>query len=335
MAESQLETYEMELVPCTLCGGESFTDCITGAKDLYNHLDGEFNVMRCDNCDFVLTNPRPTRETIGYFYPDSTGYYQPETITPKTTMKERIFQSLLANSHGYPLPRLPKIVDALVGWYWRSKIRLNHFPDFWRPEARLMDIGCAWGRYLKIMQGYGWDVHGLEFNQQAVDYARNELGLTNVRQGMLEDHAYDDGFFDVVHMSMVLEHLHEPQDALAKIARMIKPDGQVILSVPNFASYEREKFDRYWYALQVPVHLNHFTPVTLRQVLDDVGLRATRIIHHKTDRDFINSARNAGNERLASILKCSPIRNILLRAFVSMLARRGRSGRMTVYACKK
>ena len=325
--------YELELVPCTLCGGESFDDQIVGANDLYNHLDGEFNVVRCRSCGFSLTNPRPTRETIGHFYPDSTGYYQPEDIDETRSRRERLYRSVLANYYDYPLPRRSKIVDFFCYLRWRLKIRINHTPT-WHADGRLLDIGCSWGRYLKIMQSYGWNVYGLEFNKQAVEYAQEKLGLGNVRQGMIEDAGFEDNFFDVVHMSMVLEHLHDPKLALEKIAVMLKPGGELIISVPNFASYEANKYGAKWYALQVPGHLNHFTPTTLRKAVEASGLEIQQFVFHKTERDFINSSKNAGRNGIARFLRFSPVRNLLLRPFVSALARRGKTGRMSVYARK-
>ena len=77
MAATALK-YDLESAPCALCGSEIYDVYLPRAKELYNGLDAWFDVVRCRQCGFVFTNPRPTATTIGCFYPDSAQYYQPK-----------------------------------------------------------------------------------------------------------------------------------------------------------------------------------------------------------------------------------------------------------------
>jgi len=71
--------YKLETTKCPLCGGNNCKPYITNAKELYNGTEHYFSVVKCQNCLMIFTNPRPTKDTIGFFYPDSARYYQPKT----------------------------------------------------------------------------------------------------------------------------------------------------------------------------------------------------------------------------------------------------------------
>ena len=82
--------YELETVPCNFCGSDVYSIYIKDAKDLYNRLEGTFSVATCNRCGFKFTNPRPTIDTIVYFYPDTAGYYRPEKPKLSLMTKDRI-----------------------------------------------------------------------------------------------------------------------------------------------------------------------------------------------------------------------------------------------------
>jgi len=70
-----------------------------------------------------------------------------------------------------------------------------------------------------------------------------------------------------------LEHSLHPKNMLAHVARILKPGGQVWISCPNFDSWQRSLFGRYWINWHVPFHIIHFTKDTLVRVLKESGLK--------------------------------------------------------------
>jgi len=339
MATTELK-YELETVPCALCGSERYDVYLPRAKELYNGLDAWFDVVRCRQCGFVFTNPRPTAASIGCFYPDSAKYYQPKASRLKSGQwsrrkwKRALQQSVLARAFAYPLPRVPAFLDAVPAVLWRKKLRLAHLPRF-VPNGRLLDIGCAWGGYLWRMRELGWEVHGIELNAAAARYAQEALGLTNVRSGSFAELDYPDGTFDVVHMSMVLEHLFDPAAALRRINRLLRPGGQFILSVPDISGFEARLFKDKCYTLQVPQHLSHFTPETVTRLLGQSGFAVEEILHQKAKRDFTQSAEYLENKTLARALNHPLVRGAILGPLVGLLSLLGKTSRMSVFAHKE
>jgi len=332
--------YDLETVPCALCGSDRRDVYFSRAKELYNGFDEYFDVVRCRECGFVFTNPRPTAATIGCFYPDSAQYYQPKTsrVTAgnwsRKKWKKALQQSVLARRFGYELRRLPSLVDFLPGFIWRNKLRLAHVPHF-VPNGRLLDIGCAWGGYLWRMQELGWEVHGIELNATAARYAQKELGLANVRSGSFAGLDFPDGAFDVVHMSMVLEHLYNPAEVLHRINKLLRSDGQFILSVPDISGFEARLFKDKCYTLQVPQHLSHFSPETMTRLLRQTGFAVEEILHQRARKDFLQSAEYLENKTLARVLKHPLVRGAVLAPLVGILAALGKTSRMSIFARKE
>jgi len=333
-----IKNYSVESVSCPLCGLDSYECLISNAKELYNGMEEYFDVVQCHQCGMVWTNPRPTAETIEYFYPDSAGYYTPSanSIAPVDGWHAGIVE-LLVKEFDYPNSICNGKPSFFISaaFLLRRRIKISHIPR-WVENGRLLDIGCSYGRYLSGMRELGWDVYGIELNQASVAFAQDKLGLENVRQGFIDNIALPENFFDVIHGSMVLEHFHRPLEVLKNMRNAIKQDGQLILSVPDFSGLEARCFGRSCYTLQVPQHLNHFTPDTIKKMLDEAGFRVEEIIHHHTDRDWVASMDLSGGYlKSLNILKYKAIRKAVVKPLVYIQGLLGLTSRMSVYAKPK
>ena len=103
---------------------------------------------------------------------------------------------------------------------------------------RVLDIGCGSGRFLRVLQGLGHEVLGLEISAAAVDVA-NRSGVHaivgDVESGTGLNAVGAD--FDVVTMLDVLEHTFDPAHVLQSLTPLLKPNGCFIVSVPNVACF--------------------------------------------------------------------------------------------------
>ena len=329
-----MSKYELEMVNCPLCNSSDHKIFIKNAKELYNNMDEYFNVCKCLKCNHHFTNPRPTKATISYFYPDAAGYYQPSAPQESEGFGHEVYKKILNSFYGYKLESRANILLAILAFILkRRNIAIGHMPAF-KDGGKLLDIGCSYGNYLFKMKQLGWDVYGTEINDKAVKYAKESLGLQNVETLFFEGTAFPNDFFDVVNMNMVLEHVYDPNAIIQRVNRVLKRGGQVMISVPDISGFESTFYREYSYGLQVPEHLQHFSPKTIRLLLENNGFKVTKIIHQKFDRDFVASAGYMKNQLLNRILHNKLIRKVFVKPFVLLLSLLGKTSRMSIYAVK-
>ena len=325
--------YKLETINCPLCGKNNYQPYLSNVKELYGGTDNYFTVVKCLDCGMIFTNPRPTKDTISVFYPDSAAYYQPKKIK-QNTYKEKIKITILANYYSYKIKApFGAFVAFLFKKLFSRKLAVSHIPKF-VDTGKLLDIGCSWGQYLSEMAYYGWDVYGIEINKKAIDYAKNTLGLKNICNGSFEEYQCQDNFFDVVHMSMAIEHLHDPIGCLNRIYKMLKKNGKLIISVPDISGFEAKLYGKFAYTLQAPQHLNHFTPATITAMLNKTGFHVEKIVHQNVAKDFVESAKYLDSKLLHNILKSTPIKKIFIKPLAFLLAVSGKTSRMSIYAGK-
>lgn len=327
--------YSEERVNCPLCGSDQYHIYIEQAKELYNNLDAYFDVVQCEACGHFFTNPRPGRDFIHLFYPDEAKYYNPVKPASASGRRLKLINSVLNFGFGYRrMPAFPKYLTWPIFLLLKKKFEMLHIPRFVE-QGKVLDIGCSWGNYLDRMREYGWDVYGTEINQKAVEYANENLGLSQVKQGFFEEMSFEENFFDAVNMSMVLEHIYEPLPMMQKVNSIMKPGGQLILSVPDISGFEAKVYKKYFYGLQVPEHLHHFNPDTIKTLLEKSGFQIEKIVHHQFDRDLIASSTYLENKTLSKFLHNRLIRKVVIRGFVTFLSLIGKTSRMSIYARKK
>jgi len=329
-----MKSYNLETINCPLCNSSDYNIYIENAKELYNNMDEFFNVCYCLECSHYFTNPRPTMDTIKYFYPDDAGYYAPVPYSLPRGKQYEIYIKILNEKYGYNLNSgVIFILARLVFLIKKRNLETSHIPYFIK-GGRLLDIGCSYGTYLKKMENLSWKVYGTEINEKAVKYAQKELGLKNINNDFFENSNFEKEFFDVVNMNMVLEHIYEPKSILTKVSSILKKDGQLMISVPDISGFESKFYKQYAYGLQVPEHLHHFTPKTISFLLESCGFKVEKIVHQNFDRDLVASAGYRPNKTLSKILSTPLIRNTVVKVFILFLAMIGKTSRMSIYARK-
>lgn len=249
------EPVVVETVPCPLCGCTHFTQLFE-ARDLLHGRPGAFAVARCERCSHLFTTPRPPVASLSEYYPSDYKPYANIPVHKKSTPVRRWLSSVF---HLY--------------------MNSNDVIDIVRQEgSRLLELGCASGTYLHSQGKYGLQLFGVEFAEQPATFAREQLGL-NVFHGQLEEADFEDDFFDGVVAWMVMEHLPAPRQTLQEIRRVLKPGGTFAFSIPNAGSWEFAVFRRYWYALDVPRHLSHFSPDTVTRLLEEEQFHLRKIYY--------------------------------------------------------
>jgi len=278
----------LDFVDCPACNSKQTTKVFTSVDRLF-YTPGFWNVVRCDHCGLAFTNPRPSAATLGNYYPDDYGPYHgaPPPPIAQQGARAHLRQQTQRQHFGYFADKYPaSFFWKVLTWPLVRIFKSNLLPSLPPAHAgrRLLEIGCAHGERLRYLRTLGWDVQGVEFSDLAASRAR-EKGLPCITSS-IEDCSLPAESFDVIIMSMVLEHLSDPLPALQKVNRWLKPGGRLLLSVPNDAGLEARLFKEYGYSLDVPRHLTHFTPDTLKRMLAAAGFDISGITYQGFHRDL-------------------------------------------------
>lgn len=308
------ESVHLEDKPCPM-SCERDDEIVLRGRDRLHDIPGIYNVVRCRSCRLMRTNPRPTPDTIGVYYPSD---YQP----------------YLSSKVGSATPSHQK-----KSWRTSLKTILNldpkPLPDI--PPGRMLEVGCASGAYMHQMAQAGWQVAGIEYSPEAAENAQ-KLGY-EVYCGPVETAPEPAEPYDLITGWMVLEHLHDPAVALKRLHRWSTPGALLMLSVPSADLLEFKLFKDRWFALQLPGHLYHFTPRTLSALLAQNGWQTEKTVWHKNPNNTLLSfkyiAQDRGLHRVADFLESVAYRGRFGRARLLLGLLLGffkQSGRITVWA---
>jgi ubiquinone/menaquinone biosynthesis C-methylase UbiE len=242
------EKSEMEaLMACNVCRSA----CI-------QKVDPEFNLCRCDTCGYVFDSPRPSFAQVMTFYSQTDKY-----------------DAWLTEERGR---------DRL--WKRRLKKLLRR-----SPEGSLLDIGAGIGQFLHHAEPLFATVIGTEVSESAIALAKEKYGL-ELLAGQVEDLDLPPSSFDNISLFHVLEHVPDPRMLIARCHTMLKPKGLLLVAVPNDVlawtsqikklgkSLGLKPFQKFSATLGISragasreIHLSHFTPSVLRQLIETFGLQ--------------------------------------------------------------
>lgn len=292
----------MEHALCPICGRDDSAPVLRTHDRLFGDVARreEFTIVRCRSCSGAYVDPRPTPEEIGRHYPGA--YYvresKPQAIGAAETSRAapsrwtrqrgaflfRHFHGYRGESNGTPSASSePGPLDQMLFACWRPWLEFGkntrRLVPF-RAGGRVLDVGCGRGAQLALFREMGWETVGVDVSDEAARQA--EAKGIPVVLGDLLTVDLPRASFDLVIMTHSLEHLHAPGPTLDRIRELLRPGGVVQVTVPNFASLGARAFGPYWYSLELPRHLTHFTPRTLREILVRRGFEVVRLRHYQT-----------------------------------------------------
>ncbi len=223
------------------------------------HTEESYRLYWSDEARYGMVYPRPA-ETASYY--DVANYYTHSSEIVKDGQNSNLLTRLLV--------RVSWLLDRTV--YVDSNWYAQHFGA---AKQRILDVGCGDGRILAELEKNGHIVFGIEPDVNALSVAVKR-GL-NVYEGTIEQvpTQLKDEKFDTIFMTHVLEHFVDPLKALQNAVEMLADGGRLVIEVPNNAALGFEQSGPTWRWLDVPRHLNFFTPHSLREMCSLVGLTPT------------------------------------------------------------
>jgi 2-polyprenyl-3-methyl-5-hydroxy-6-metoxy-1,4-benzoquinol methylase len=232
---------------CPVCTSTLIKE-VMEVKD-YTVSQQMFTIWECSHCTLRFTNDVPNAEAIGPFY-HSAAY-----ISHSNTKKGFINQ-LYHAVRNITLGTKKKLVQKYAG-----------------SRGRLLDVGAGIGAFSKKMQDAEWVVTGIEPDSIARENAQNLHGLTLHKAEELFD--LTDRSFEAITLWHVLEHVHLLHNYMQQFAKILQPNGCLFIAVPNYTSKDAVHYGSYWAAWDVPRHLYHFSPKSMKALAEKHGFKVT------------------------------------------------------------
>jgi len=247
------------LQKCPLCDKVNLIEYIQ-CKD---HLLSQniFTIQKCQSCGFLFTNPRPDINEIKSYY--KSDQYISHSNTRKGLIN-KIYHLVRSRNH--------VVKYELIRQY--------------KNAGKILDVGCATGEFLAFMQKKGWDSQGVEPDPNARQYAQKQYNLKIIPEEKFIN--IPDGMFDVVTLWHVLEHVHDLDQRMKELYRVLKNDGLLIIAVPNSKSFDAGFFGTFWAGYDLPRHLYHFNKELIDLLCDKHHFQINDIIPMKYDAYYIS-----------------------------------------------
>ena len=260
---------------CALCAGKGEFIYLKQTDRLFG-AGGLWNLKKCSNreCGLIWLDPMPLEEDIGKAYAN---YYthSARDATSRVGLLKRIYRVMkrgyLADKYGYQISPGPLAAGTIGKLLYLFPIRRSNVDAEVRflpamPQGRLLDVGCGSGEWLLAMRELGWQVEGIDSDEEAANVAR-QRGL-GVRCGSLEQQSFSNDSFDAVTLNHVIEHVPDPIQTLIECGRILKRGGKLVICTPNSTSLGHRIFKENWRGLEPPRHLHLFSMQAILRLLE-------------------------------------------------------------------
>lgn len=229
----------------------SKTQDFTVSKEIFElHHNPEY--------DMLITFPRPELEKLA-------AYYESDDYISHTDGKRNFFEKLYQFVKRIAIKNKVKLISS------------------YSSKGKVLDIGAGTGEFLATAKKEGWDVTGFEVNPKAKTIASSK-GI-NMEESLKE---LESSSFDIITMWHVLEHISNLEEYILELYRLIKPNGTIIIAVPNFKSFDASFYGRYWAAYDTPRHLWHFSKKAIEKLFGEKGMKLTEVLPMKLDSFYVS-----------------------------------------------
>ena len=226
---------------CPICGQNQFKlkyklQDYTVSKELYE-------IQTCTACGFMFTQDAPDASSIG-------SYYKSEDYVSHSDTQKGLFFKVYHRVREYMLNQKRKAI-------------ISNSSD--ENNQQLLDIGTGRGYFLNHMQEHGYSCTGIEQDPDVRAVASKDFNLNILPPEEL--YKLEENQFDLVTLWHVLEHVHDLRGYLDKIKALLKPKGLLVIALPNPVCADEKKYKEHWAGWDVPIHLWHFTPQNIKELL--------------------------------------------------------------------
>ncbi len=246
-----------------------------------NHF---FKCLVCNSAHVQVFDTHWQCQTCGCHYP--TVQKIPVLVRTWETLEYQLIEAREIKPGWYIYEQLP---ESKSPWRHHLKKRREYVEKaikkyleiYARSHATtLLDLGCGDGNNLQYLQKYAETTFGSDYNlvrlvRASLNYPATKLFLADIL-----DYPAQDNFFEIIFFNHVLEHIHNDEHALQMVYRILKPNGLLILGIPNEGAW--------WWQLAYKLqpkskkstdHVHFYTADTIKSKLQDQGFKILDIRH--------------------------------------------------------
>lgn len=241
--------------PCPACGTGESRLLFSGTDRLYGTTDKSFRIVECRNCRLIRLDPPPHPLELHNYYPPKYWY---TSDTDTADRLEQIYRRFVLRDHLHFVERALRESEE---------------------TGPVLDVGCGGGLFLQMLAERGAkNVIGLDFSLDAASVAWRRAGVPAVC-ATLSRAPIASSSCAAVTMFHVLEHLYDPASYLDAAHQLLRPDGRLIIQVPNAACWQFLLLGERWNGIDVPRHLIDFRLSDIDSLLDSCGFEVLRHKH--------------------------------------------------------
>jgi 2-polyprenyl-3-methyl-5-hydroxy-6-metoxy-1,4-benzoquinol methylase len=279
---------------CPVCGDKNTKHFFTTTDRLHG-ISGKFSYHICANCSTVFQNPMVIQEDLHLCYPQN---YTPYNY--KKELPDIDFDSFSAD--GFPDQVRKAIIQSVKNQkptgiagkignllsksrYLRERAFYGLVTDELLPKEReksfALDLGCGAGWLMQRLKKVGWDVEGVEWNEEAARFAAD---LTNLKvwAGDFREIDLPKKRYQLIVLNHVFEHISEPKTVLERAYELLADDGKLILYYPNPDSLGASWLGADWFPWEAPRHLIFPPPKALKLIAENSGFQSVTIFTRNT-----------------------------------------------------
>lgn len=257
-----------------------------------------FTVASCPSCHLRLTQGVPCETAIQR-------YYQSDAYVSHTNTRKGLIHFLYHIVRSFTLNRKVQLV--------------RHFTR--RNTGMHLDLGAGTGAFVNAMDKAGWNTIGLEPDKGARETAVTTFNVSIYPSDNLFQ--LPDKSYDAITLWHVLEHVHQLHETVGKLSALLSKEGKLFIAVPNYTSGDAHHYQANWAAYDVPRHLYHFSPDSMRILLQQHGLRLLAVRPMWFDSFYVSmlSEQYKGGSVFSGVLQglLSNVRAVLKRERCSSL----------------
>lgn len=228
---------------CKICESSNLK-CVYDIYDDRYGYKGPFDIYECQSCGHKFLDHSFTNADLADLYTD----YYPRNNLTIDDYKPKVF------------------VRSVKSWLDGEKSSSHTYIP---KNIKVLDIGCGFGEAVGYHQNRNCDAHGIEADNN-VRKVVDKFGL-NIEIGLFNKDLFEKDYFDYVTMDQVLEHSIDPIETLNGINHILKPNGYLVISIPNANSLLAHLFKKRWINWHTPYHLQFFSKKSIELLASNTG----------------------------------------------------------------